>query len=300
MLAATLSAIAIQIATNLANDSADGGCGGDGAERLGPTRLVGAGLMSAESVRRGALIASLIAALAGAIVIGPRLGKYGKDGQPRPIPGHNVAYTILGVFILWMGWFGFNAGSTTGVTGGEGALFGGAGKSFALIAVNTNLAAAAGAVSAMLVSWRVVGKPDVGITANGALAGLVGITAGCANVAPWAAVVIGLVAGALVIASVFFFERRGVDDPVGAVSVHGVCGVWGTLAVALFHHEGFSLMRLASQVIGALACFIWAFGLSLVLFKAIEHLVGLRVTPDEERAGLDLVSHGAEAYPAEM
>ena len=211
-----------------------------------------------------------------------------------------MAYTILGVFILWMGWFGFNAGSTTGVTGGEGALYGGVGKSLALIALNTNLGGAAGATSAMFVSWRLVGKPDVGITANGALAGLVGITAGCAYVPPWAAVVIGAVAGALVIAAVFFFERRGIDDPVGAVSVHGVCGLWGTLAVALFHHEGFSVMRLASQTLGALACFIWAFGMSLLLFKLIDRVVGLRATPDEERAGLDLVSHGAEAYPAEI
>lgn len=238
--------------------------------------------------------------LAGAIAIGPRLGKYSKDGTPRPIPGHNVTYTILGVFILWMGWFGFNAGSTTGVTGGEGALYGGVGKSLALIAVNTNLAGAAGAISAMFVSWRLVGKPDVGITANGALAGLVGVTAGCAYVPSWAAVVIGAVAGALVIASVFFFERRGIDDPVGAVSVHGVCGVWGTLAVALFHHEGFSIMRLASQTLGALVCFIWAFGTSLLLFKVIDRVIGLRCSPDEERAGLDLVSHGAEAYPAEI
>jgi len=239
------------------------------------------------------------AALAGAIVVGPRLGKYDRGGEPAPIPGHNMPFAALGVFILWMGWFGFNAGSTTGVSGGGDALFGGAGKAFALIAVNTNLAAAAGATAALVVSWRWIGKPDAGLTLNGALAGLVSITAPCATVSPTSAVLIGAVGGALVVASVFFIESRGVDDPVGAISVHGVCGAWGTVAVALFHVDGFSGARLASQLIGVGAAFAWAFGGSFVLFLAVHRFIGLRVAPEDEGHGLDLICHGAEGYAPE-
>ncbi len=237
------------------------------------------------------------AALAGAIVVGAREQKYDADGAPRAIPGHNMAFAVLGLFVLWMGWFGFNAGSTTGVTGGEGALYGGAGKAFALIAVNTNLAAAAGGVIAAGLSTWVVGKPDVGLTVNGALAGLVAITAPCATVAPWAAVVIGGVAGGLVIFSVLAIESVGIDDPVGAVSVHGMCGAWGTIAAALFHIEGFSAAQLATQCIGVVSCFAWAFGASFVFFQLVHRTVGLRVSLEDEIAGLDLASHGAEAYP---
>ncbi|MCA9580047.1 MAG: ammonium transporter, partial [Myxococcales bacterium] len=157
------------------------------------------------------------AALAGAIVLGPRIGKYDKNGRPLPIRGHNMALATVGVFILWMGWFGFNAGSTTAVTGGGTDPFGGSGKAFALIAVNTNLAACAGAVMAMIVVWGMTKKPDIGMTLNGALAGLVSITAPCANVSPMSAVVIGAIGGALVVFAVQFFDRIKVDDPVGAV-----------------------------------------------------------------------------------
>jgi Amt family ammonium transporter len=170
------------------------------------------------------------AAPAGAMVLGPRMGKYLKNGQVKPILGHNIPLAALGVFILWLGWFGFNPGSTTT-----------ADKSIAMIFVNTNLAAAAGALTAMITSWMKFGKPEVGMSLNGALAGLVAITAGCANVTPNSAIVIGLVAGVIVVMSVLFFDRIRIDDPVGAISVHGVIGAWGTLAAGLFDMGGFSI-----------------------------------------------------------
>jgi len=225
-------------------------------------------------------------ALAGAIVVGPRLGKYTKEGKVKPIPGHNIPVAALGVFLLWFGWYGFNPGSTT--TGDT---------SIALIAVTTTLAAAAGAVAAMLFTWMKYGKSDIGMTLNGALAGLVGITAGCANVSPISAVIIGLVAGVLVVLSVLFFDKIKVDDPVGAVSVHGVCGAWGTLAAGLFDTAGFSLKVVGVQLIGIGACFVWALGTGLVLFKAIDIIIGMRVSKEEEMAGLDFSEHGASAYP---
>ncbi|GIX46511.1 MAG: ammonium transporter [Candidatus Tectimicrobiota bacterium] len=225
-------------------------------------------------------------ALAGAVVLGPRLGKYGRDGKPQPIPGHNLPLAALGVFILWFGWFGFNPGSTTT-----------ADTSIARIAVNTNLAAAAGAVATMLVTWLRFKAPDVGLTLNGALAGLVAITAPCNNVSPTSAVIIGALAGVLVVYAVLFFERRGVDDPVGAVSVHGVCGAWGTLAVALFNETGFTWVALGVQALGVVVAFVWAFGLGYLVFKLIAATVGLRVSPEEELEGLDLAEHRAQAYP---
>ena len=165
------------------------------------------------------------AALAGAIVLGPRIGKFTKDGKVKPILGHNLPLAALGVFILWLGWFGFNPGSTTAAS-----------KDIAMIFVNTNLAAAAGAVLAMFTSWMRIGKPDIGMSLNGALAGLVAITAGCANVTPLSAVIIGAVAGIIVVLAVFFFDKIKVDDPVGAISVHGVNGAWGTLASRSFQY----------------------------------------------------------------
>jgi len=225
------------------------------------------------------------AALAGAMVLGPRLGKYGPDGSPRAIPGHNLVFATLGVFVLWFGWFGFNAGSTTAAT-----------TDIALIATNTNLAAAAGATSAMVTAWLYLKKPDGTMILNGALAGLVGITAGCANVRPASAVLIGLVAGALVVFSVVFFDRRRIDDPVGAISVHGVCGAWGTLAAGLFNAEGATLKLVGVQVIGILAAFGWSFTTMYVFFKIVARTVGLRVSPEEETQGLDGFEHGNEAY----
>jgi Amt family ammonium transporter len=240
------------------------------------------------------------AALAGAIVVGPRIGKFGRGGTTGDFRGHSMPLATLGVFILWMGWFGFNAGSTTGVTGGADDLYGGAGKAFALIAVNTNLAACAGACAAMATTWLTAGKPEISMVLNGALAGLVSITAPCATVSPFSAMLIGLLGGVLVVFSVQFIEARRVDDPVGAISVHGVCGAWGTLAAALFHHGGFSWAQLGTQCIGVAAAFAWTFGVAFVLFKGIELAMGLRVTAEDEVDGLDLSEHGGEAYPAEF
>jgi Amt family ammonium transporter len=225
-------------------------------------------------------------ALAGAIVVGPRLGKYDKAGKVKPIPGHSIPLAGLGVFLLWFGWYGFNPGSTT--TGDP---------SIAIIAVTTTLAAAAGAITAMLATWFKYGKADVGMTLNGALAGLVGITAGCANVTPLSAVLIGAIAGVLVLFSVLFFDKIRVDDPVGAVSVHGVCGAWGTLAAGIFNIDGFSWKQIGVQLTGIGACFVWAMVTGLILFKLIDVVIGMRVSKEEEMAGLDFCEHGATAYP---
>jgi Amt family ammonium transporter len=225
-------------------------------------------------------------ALAGAIVLGPRLGKYTKDGKVRPIPGHNLPLAALGVFILWLGWFGFNPGSTTA-----------ANKDIAMIFVNTNLSAAAGAVFAMFTAWVKFKKPDVGMSLNGALAGLVAITSPCATVTPLSSIVIGAIAGIVVVLSVLFFDKIKVDDPVGAISVHGVCGAWGTLAAGIFNIGGTSAKILGVQVLGVGACFVWAFGTGLVIFKLIDMTIGLRVSPEEEAEGLDYGEHGATAYP---
>lgn len=224
--------------------------------------------------------------LAGAVVLGPRIGKYGKDGKAKAIPGHSMPLAAIGCFILWFGWFGFNPGSTTaGIT------------DIALIAVNTNLAAAAGAIAAVAFSWKLFGKPDLGMSINGALAGLVSITAPCANVTPGSAVLIGLIGGVLVVCSVLFFDKIKIDDPVGAVSVHGVCGAWGTLAAGIFDVAGFSFKTIGVQLIGIGAAFIWAFGLGMVLFLTLKATVGLRVSEEEEIEGLDLLEHGNLAYP---
>ncbi|MEE8398689.1 MAG: ammonium transporter [Desulfobacterales bacterium] len=226
------------------------------------------------------------AALAGAIVLGPRMGKYTKDGQVKPILGHNMPMAALGVFILWFGWFGFNPGSTTA-----------ANKDIALIFVNTNLSAAAGAVLAMFISWYKFGKPEVGMSLNGALAGLVAITSPCATVTPLSAVIIGAIAGIIVVLSVVFFDKIKVDDPVGAISVHGVNGAWGTLAAGLFHVNGISLKVIGVQLLGIGACFLWVFPLAYILFKLIDKTMGLRVSKEEELEGLDVVEHGGSAYP---
>ena len=239
-------------------------------------------------------------ALAGAVVLGPRLGKYGPDRKPRAILGHSLPLAALGVFILWFGWFGFNPGSTTTGDGSIGR-----------IAVTTNIAAAAGAITAMLTSWALSKKPDASMSLNGALAGLVGITAGCATVTPFGALLIGLVAGLIVVLSVIFIDAvLKVDDPVGAVSVHGVCGLWGTLACGLFNAEkalgtgdastgllyGGGPSQMVSQLIGAGTAFVWAFGGGLILFFLIKKTVGLRVSKEEELRGLDIGEHGMEAY----
>ncbi|WP_233199024.1 MULTISPECIES: ammonium transporter [Pirellulaceae] len=234
-------------------------------------------------------------ALAGAITIGPRIGKYTADGKVKPIPGHSIPLGALGVFILWLGWFGFNPGSTTAVGGG----------SFAYIAVTTNLAAAAGVVGAMIASWIMFSKPDTSFTLNGALAGLVSITAGCNALSPAWAAVAGFVGGVLVVLSCVMFDKLKIDDPVGAVSVHGICGAWGTLAVGLFMTEGGLVngggpAQLISQIIGVAVGFVWAFGVSFVIFNLIKFTMGLRVTAEEEMQGLDIHEHGMYAYPAHL
>ncbi len=226
------------------------------------------------------------AALAGAIVLGPRLGKYDKAGKVKPILGHNLPLAALGVFILWLGWFGFNPGSTTA-----------ANKDIAMIFVNTNLAAAAGATLAMFTSWLKFGKPEIGMSLNGALAGLVAITSPCATVSPLSAVIIGAIAGVIVVFSVLFFDRIHVDDPVGAISVHGVNGAWGTLAAGLFNLGGTSMKIIGVQVLGIVSCFVWTFLTALIVFKLIDMTIGLRVSEQEEMEGLDFSEHGGAAYP---
>ncbi len=224
------------------------------------------------------------AALAGAIVVGARKGKYGKDGSMNMIMGHNIPIGALGVFILWLGWFGFNAGSTTAV-GGD----------MAYIAVTTNLAAAAGALAAGLLSWFIFGKPDPSFALNGALAGLVSITAGCDIMSPSMAVLTGLVGGSLVIGAIMLFDKLRIDDPVGAISVHGVCGAWGTLAIGLFSSKA-GWTQLGIQAVGVGAAFIWSFGLSMIMFLAIKHTIGMRVEEEEEELGLDISEHGVSGY----
>ena len=230
------------------------------------------------------------AALAGVQIVGPRIGKYDDNGNPQIIPGSSMVAGALGVFILWFGWYGFNVGSALAAVDVD----------LAAIAVTTTLSAAAGSITAMYTSM-ISGKPNVGMTLNGALAGLVGITAGCANVNNLGAVLIGLVSGVLVVYSINFFEKRGFDDAVGAVSVHGICGIWGVLAVAifdtsdgLFYGGGTSLF--GPQLIGILAIAAWAYGTSFLVFKVIDSTVGLRVTAEEEVAGLDASEHGTTAY----
>jgi len=236
------------------------------------------------------------AALAGAIVLGPRIGKYSKDGKSKAFPGHNIPLAALGVFILWFGWFGFNPGSTTT-----------ADMSIGRIAVTTNLAAAAGALTAMITAWFTLGKPDASMALNGVLAGLVAITAPCADVSPFSAIIIGAIGGILVVFSVLFIDRTlKVDDPVGAVSVHGVCGAWGTLAAGLFAEEAYSgnvgllfgggFGPVMVQLIGIVSVFAWAFLAALILFSIIKATVGLRVSEEEELQGLDIGEHGMEAY----
>ncbi len=226
------------------------------------------------------------AALAGALAIGPRLGKY-VNGKAKAMPGHSITLGALGVFILWFGWYGFNAGSTTA-----------AGTDTALIAVNTTLAAAAGAAGAMFMSWLMFKKPDATMTLNGALAGLVGITAGCANVLPGSSVIIGLAAGAIVVLSVVLIDQKlKIDDPVGAISVHGVCGAWGTFAAGLFNVEGVSLKIVGVQLLGIGAAFLWVFPTSYLMFRLIKATIGLRISAEEEVEGLDVGEHGIEAYP---
>jgi len=236
------------------------------------------------------------AGLVGAIMLGPRRGRYDKDGKPVAIPGHNIALGALGVFILWLGWFGFNPGSQLAAGGMENM------NAIALVAANTNIAAAAGAFAALSVAWIKTGKPDLSFSLNGALGGLVAITAPCAVVVPWSAVVIGLMAGVIVVMGMMFLERVKIDDPVGAVPVHLFAGAWGTLALGIFATNngllyGGGAGQLVAQAIGVVACGIWTAGTVSILFFLIKKTIGLRVTAEEEEMGLDYHEHGSEAYP---
>ena len=244
-----------------------------------------------------------MAALAATIILKPRIGKYNKDGSANNLAGHNQVYTALAVLILWVGWFGFNAGSTVSV---DGAFFG-------FVALNTNLAAGAGAVAATLISWLILGKPDIPTILNGALAGLVAITASCAFVDVWASVVIGFVAGIIVFFSCRFFEKRKIDDPIFALSVHGMAGIWGTLSNGLFATPelattgqaglfyGGGLHQLWVQFMGVVVCGAFAFVVSFAILWVMKKVMGsIRVSEEEEIMGLDISEHGSYGYPEQM
>ena len=222
------------------------------------------------------------AALAGVIFLGPRLGKY-VNGEIRPILGHNLPLAVMGMFLLWLGWFGFNGGSVLSADPGP--------VSFVL--VTTSLAAAAGIAGAMATTWVVHRHPDASMVLNGALAGLVGITAGADVVSVTSAIIIGVAAGVIVVFSVGMFDRAKLDDPVGAISVHLTCGVWGTLAVGIFSADH----SLVTQLAGVVACGAVAFPAASLIFFLLRSTIGLRVSPEEERRGLDLAEHNMEAYP---
>ena len=244
------------------------------------------------------------AGLAGALLLGARIGKYDEDGKPRAIPGHSISMAVLGVFILWFGWFGFNAGSTLAATE----------LRISVIAVTTLLAGSAGGFAATLYTWKKFGRPDVTMTGNGVIAGLVAITAPCAWVEAWAAVVIGLVAGFIMVESVLFFEKKGIDDPIGAVSCHLIAGIWGLISVGIFADGTYGIYsteapfvtgllygggigQLVAQVIGVFANFVWVFGTTYVIFWVLKKTIGLRVSKKEELEGLDNAEHGAISYP---
>lgn len=234
------------------------------------------------------------AGLAGAIALGPRTGRYTADGRSVPIPGHNITFAALGVFILWVGWYGFNPGSQLTYYGAVNA------EATTYIALTTTIAAATGAVAAMILAWILFGKPDVTMALNGALAGLVGITANCDQVSQVSALIIGGVAGLLVVAGIIALDKLKIDDPVGAFPVHGLCGVWGGLATGLLgtaipdglDRTGYIMVQLKSTVI---IC-AWAFVTMLALFYALKAAGILRVSPEEEQEGLDIGEHGMQAY----
>ncbi len=244
-----------------------------------------------------------IAALMGTYFLGPRIGKYDADGKPRAIPGHNIPFAIVGVFILWVGWFGFNPGSE--LLADEFVM---------TVGVNTLLAAIAGGVFCTITIWMVAGKPDVAMIGNGVLAGLVAITAPCGAVDPWAAFVIGGIGGVLVVFSVFFFDKIKIDDPVGAISVHGVVGFWGVLSIGFFakYDDAFlgredaglfyggGIDQIVMQLLMLLIIIVWVSVTTGALFFAIKSTVGLRVSAEEEIEGLDVLEHGLPGYSGDV
>ena len=225
------------------------------------------------------------AGLAGAIVLGPRIGRFGKNGNSKPMPGSNLALSALGVLILWIGWYGFNPGSQLAISGADNT------NAVMLIAANTTLAAAAGTVAAMLLAWSLFKKPDLTMALNGALAGLVGITPNCDSVTNIESIIIGIVAGFLVVGGIMLLEKLKIDDPVGAWPVHGLCGIWGGIATGIFGGH-----PIIAQIIGSLVIPIWAFFTMFLLFYALKSLNLLRVSEEEEIIGLDISEHQEEAY----
>lgn len=241
------------------------------------------------------------AALAGALILGPRIGKYGKDGKVNAIPGHNMSLAVIGLFVLWLGWFGFNPGSTMSFQNPSDVMH---------ILMTTNTAAIAAILTSTITSWIFIGKPDLGMTINGCLAGLVGITGSCAYVSISASLIIGAIAGVIVVFAVMFFDRIKVDDPVGATSVHLGCGVFGTICVGLFAKEGVTTLStqnglfygggfklLGIQILGIIAVGVFVFAASLLVWFIIKKTIGIRVSREEEIAGLDIGEHGNIAYP---
>ena len=222
------------------------------------------------------------AALVGAIILGPRLGKYAKDGSIKPIRGHNLPLASIGVFLLWFGWYGFNGGSVLSADPGG----------VSLVFVTTTLAGAAGIIGAMVASWSISKKPDLSMILNGSLAGLVGITAGADVISPINSIIVGFIAGLIVVVAVIQLDKAKIDDPVGAISVHLVCGIWGTLAVGIFS----SSHSIVTQLIGVLAYGVFCLIASLGLFLAIKAFMGLRVSEEEEIIGLDIGEHDMESY----
>ena len=243
-----------------------------------------------------------VAAFMGAKALGPRIGKYDEAGKPRAIPGHNIVFTVIGVFILWLGWFGFNPGSELAADGYVMS-----------VALNTLIAAAAGGAVSAIVVMAKTGKPDVGMVGNGVLGGLVGITAGCGAFNTFGSLITGAVAGALVVYSVLYIEKKGVDDPVGAVSVHGTCGIWGVLAIGLFSRYddaflgrddaglfyGGGLDQLSVQAVMVVIIIAWTAVTAGIAFSIIKKTTGLRVSAEEEIAGLDVSEHGSSGYHME-
>ena len=235
------------------------------------------------------------AGLAGAIFLGPRIGRFAKDGRSSPIPGHNISFAALGVFILWVGWYGFNPGSQLTYAGAANA------NATTYIALTTTLAAAAGAVAALITAWTLFGKPDVTMALNGVLGGLVAITANCDRVSQVESLIIGVVGGVLVVMGVLLLEKLKIDDPVGAWPVHGLCGIWGGLATGIFGDLPDGVETVGSfftvQLISTVAICAWAFITMSIVFGVLKGIGMLRVSPEVEQAGLDLEEHGLRAYP---
>lgn len=241
------------------------------------------------------------AALSGALILGPRIGKYGKDGRPRAIPGHNMSLAVIGLFVLWLGWFGFNPGSTMSFQNPSDVMH---------ILVTTNTSAIAAVLTSTITAWIFLGKPDLGMTINGCLAGLVGVTGGCAYFTVEVSLLVGAIAGVIVVFLVVFFDRIRIDDPVGATSVHLGCGVFGTICVGLFAKEGVTTLSTANglfygggfsllgvELLGVVAVGAFTFVTSTVVWLVLKKTIGIRVSREEELAGLDIGEHGNMAYP---